>query len=65
MLHRLAVLKSKGLKKTHTILNWAISEWKWPSVGDAENESEAMPSAIFDGGFDSNSSDEKIQVILQ
>ena len=54
--------EKKGLKKTHTVLSSATSEWKYPSVGDTENESETMTLAIYDDGFDSNSSDEEIHL---
>ena len=62
VLHGLMALKRMGLKKTHTILSSAISEWKWPSVEDTENESETIPSVIYDDDFDSNSSDEEITI---
>ena len=43
-------------------MNSAISEWKWPTEEDTENESETMPSVIYDNGFDSDSSDDEMHI---
>ena len=52
-------LKRKGLRKANTILSSAISEWKWPSLDEAENDHErdTMLYAVCDNDFDSDSSD--------
>ena len=62
VLHGLLAVKRKGLKKSYTILNSAISEWKWPTGEDTENESETMPSVIYDNAFDSDSSDDEMHI---
>ena len=57
-------LKRKGLKKTNTILTLAISEWKWPSSGEPENdhENETVLPEVSNNDFDSDSSDDEMHV---
>lgn len=64
VLHGLVALKKKGLRKANTILSSAISEWKWPSSDEAENnhESDMMLFAVCDRDFGSDSSDDEIHL---
>ena len=63
MLHGLVALKRKGLRKTHTILSSAISEWKWPSAEiENDHESETILSVVYDNDFDSDSSNDEIHL---
>lgn len=65
MLHGLVALKRKGLRSTHTILSSAISQRKWPSdETENDHENEAMLSVVYDDDFDSDSSNDEMDLTM-